>query len=73
MTRLTEREEYLVDALLEIQDWDWREGQYCGSCGYPASVVADGFKKAGVRVKHTTNSSTLRCWKSHGIKGEMTW
>jgi hypothetical protein len=68
MPRLTAREEYLVDALLEIQDWDWKEGQYEGTAGYPASVVADGFKKAGIRVNHATSSSILRCWKSHGIK-----
>jgi hypothetical protein len=68
MPRLTAREEYLVNALLEIQDWDWNEGQYGGTAGYPASVVADGFKKAGIRVKHATSSSILRCWKSHGIK-----
>ena len=68
MPRLTQREEILVDALLEIQDWDWNEGQYGGTCGYPASVVADGFKQAGIRVKHANSNSILRCWNSHGIK-----
>ncbi len=67
MQKLTAREEYLVNALLEIQDWDWREGQYGGTCGYPASVVADGFKKAGISVKHANSSAIQRCWKSHGI------
>ena len=68
MPRLTAREKILVNALLEIQDWDWKEGQYGGTCGYPASVVADGFKQAGIRVAHATSSSILRCWNSHGIK-----
>jgi hypothetical protein len=71
MQKLTEREEYLVDALLEIQDWDWHEGQYEGTAGYPASVVADGFKKAGIRVKHSNSNKILRCWKSHGITSEQ--
>ena len=68
MPRLTAREEILVNALLEIQDWDWNEGQYGGTCGYPASVVANGFKQAGIRVKHANSNKILRCWNSHGIK-----
>lgn len=57
---LTAREECLVDALLKIQDWDWSEGQYQGTTGYPASVVALAFEAAGISVRHTTSSDGLK-------------
>ena len=64
---MADREIKLINALLEIQDWDWNEGQYTGTAGYPASIVADVFKAAGIKVKHASSSSTLRTWQSHGV------
>jgi|TARA_R110002020_G_C15727030_1_gene723668 hypothetical protein len=64
---MADREVKLINALLEIQDWDWSEGQYIGTTGYPASIVAEVFKAAGIEVKHPASSMTHRTWESHGV------
>ena len=68
--RLTPREERLVNALLEVQDWDWAEGQYTGSAGYPASVVAAALKDTGLSVRPASTASVRRTWGSHGAADE---
>ena len=68
--RLTPREERLVNALLEVQDWDWAEGQYTGSAGYPASVVAAALEDTGLSVRPASTASVRRTWGSHGAADE---
>jgi hypothetical protein len=64
---MADREIKLINALLEIQDWDWSEGQYLGTAGYPGCVVAEVFRQLGIKVKHATSSLTHRTYESHGV------